>query len=146
MRVLIVGGTGPIGIHVVRQLAGAGYQVTVYHRGETERELPAGVRHVHDSRAGIPVLYFSPELLAGPQDVVIHMIAMGQADAQAMVQAFSGKVGRLVVASSGDVYGAYGRFTGLEPGPGEPGLLTEDSRCGPCSTCIARNHFLVRNG
>jgi nucleoside-diphosphate-sugar epimerase len=127
MHVLIIGGTGPIGIHVVRQLTDAGHPVTVYHRGETERELPAGVRHVHDARAGIPVMYFPPEVLADPPHVVIHMIAMGQADAQAAVQAFAGKAGRLVVASSGDVYRAYGRFTGLEPGPVEPGLLTEDS-------------------
>ncbi len=42
MHVLIIGGTGPIGIHVIGQLAGAGHQPTVYHRGETERDLPAG--------------------------------------------------------------------------------------------------------
>ncbi len=83
--------------------------------------------HVHDSRAGIPVLYFPPELQAEPPDVVIHMIAMGKIDVQAIVQAFAGKSSRLVVASSGDVYRAYGRFTGLEPGPVESGLLTEDS-------------------
>ena len=59
------------------------------------------------------------------------MIAMGQADADAVVQTFAGNAKHLVVASSGDVYRAYGRFTGLEPGPVETGLLTEDSplRC-----------------
>jgi len=31
------------------------------------------------------------------------------------------------VVSSGDVYRAYGRFTGVEPGPVEAGLLREDS-------------------
>jgi nucleoside-diphosphate-sugar epimerase len=33
----------------------------------------------------------------------------------------------LIVASSGDVYRAYGRLTGLEPGPVEPMPLTEES-------------------
>ena len=32
-----------------------------------------------------------------------------------------------MVLSSGEVYRAYGRFTGLEPGPVGQGLLTEDS-------------------
>jgi nucleoside-diphosphate-sugar epimerase len=127
MHVLVIGGTGPIGHHVVQQLVGASHEVTVYHRGHTECELPPAVRHVHDSRAAIPVLYFPQELLTDPPDVVIHMIAMGQADAEAAVQAFAGKGRRLVVASSGDVYRAYGRFTGMESGPVEAGLLTEDS-------------------
>jgi nucleoside-diphosphate-sugar epimerase len=127
MDFLVIGGTGPIGRHVVRQLAGAGHGVTVYHRGETECELPPAIRHVHDARAAIPVLHFPPELLTDPPDIVIHMIAMGQADAEAATRAFSGKTHRLVVPSSGDVYRAYGRFTGLEPGPAETGLVTEDS-------------------
>jgi nucleoside-diphosphate-sugar epimerase len=33
----------------------------------------------------------------------------------------------LLVLSSGDVYQAFGRFSGLEPGPVAAGLLTEDS-------------------
>ena len=127
MRVLVIGGTGLIGRHVIRQLADADHQVTVYHRGETECNLPSSVRHVHDPRAAIPVTHFPPELPAEPADVVIHMIAMGQADANAVVQAFAGKTKRVVVASSGDVYRAFGRFTGLELGPAEKGLLTEDS-------------------
>jgi nucleoside-diphosphate-sugar epimerase len=127
MYVLLIGGTGPIGRHVVQQLAGAGHEVTVYHRGQTECDLPSAVRHVHDLRAAIPVVFFPQDLLNHPPDVVIHMIAMTQADAEAAVHAFAGRARRLVVASSGDVYRAYGRFTGLEPGPVEASLLSEDS-------------------
>jgi len=127
MHILVIGGTGPIGRHVVQQLAGAGHEVTVYHRGQTECELTPAVRHMHDARAAIPVGYFPPELLTDPPDVVIHMIAMTQADAEAAVRAFAGKARRLVVASSGDVYRAYACFTGLEAGPVQAGLLTEDS-------------------
>lgn len=104
-----------------------GHRVTVYHRGESEAPLPAAVRHVHHAAAGIPVLEFPEELRNGPFDVVIHMIAMGERDSQAALEAFRGRVERIVWISSGDVYRAYGRFTELEPGPVEEGLLTEHS-------------------
>lgn len=123
MRVLIIGGTGFIGPYVARELCERGGEVTVYHRGEHEAALPASVKHIKSPQAGMPVMEFA----AGEFDVVIHMIAMGEADARAAVQAFTGRAGRLVVPSSGDVYRAYGRFTGLEAGWLEKGLLTEDS-------------------
>ena len=126
-RFLIIGGTKFIGPYVGRQLLDAGHGVTVYHRGQTEAELPVEVRHIRSPRAAMPVMSFPDELLAERFDVVIHMIAMGEADASAAVHAFRGRIGRMVVLSSGDVYRAYGRFTGIEPGPVEAGLLHEES-------------------
>jgi nucleoside-diphosphate-sugar epimerase len=126
-RVLVIGGTKFIGPYVVRQLVAAGYEVTVYHRGQTEAVLPDSVRHVRSPLANMPVLVFPTELLAPPPDVVLHMTPMGEADARAAVQAFRGRAERLVALSSGDVYLAYGRFSGLEPGPVENGPQTEDS-------------------
>ena len=125
MKVLVIGGTGFIGPYVVRELAERGDQVTVFHRGQHEAELPA--RHVCSAMAAMPVTSFPDELLREEFDAVIHMIAMGEADARAAVKAFAGRTGRLVVPSSGDVYRAYGRFTGLEPGAPETGLLSEDA-------------------
>ncbi len=58
---------------------------------------------------------------------MIHTFAMSEADAEAAVAAFRGRAARLVILSSGDVYRAYGRFIGLEPGPIEAGLLSESS-------------------
>ena len=128
MRVLFVGGTGSIGPHVARQLYERGDDVTLFHRGQHESdELPEGVRHVRSEHASIPVESFPPVLLRGDFDVVVHMIPMGEADAKAAVEAFGGRANRLVALSSGDVYRAYGRFIGLESGPCEKGLLTEDS-------------------
>jgi nucleoside-diphosphate-sugar epimerase len=107
MRILIIGGTGFIGAHIVRAIADQDHAVAIYHRGRTQVALP--------------------ELFAFAPDVVIHTVAMGSDDAQASVQAFSGRAGRLVMLSSGDVYRAYGRFTKIEPGPTEEGLLSEDA-------------------
>ncbi len=126
-RIVIIGGTKFIGPHVVRELAGLGHNVTVYHRGESESELPPSVRHVHAAEAGMPVRRFPAELLNASPDILIHMIAMGEEDSRAALDAFRGRVERMVWLSSGDVYRAYGRFTGLEPGPIDNSLLTEES-------------------
>ncbi len=105
MHVLVIGGTQFIGPYVVRQLARLGNTVTVYHRGQHEAALPESVRHVRSPLAAIPVVAFASGIFSDPIDVVIHMIAMGEADACA----------------------AYGRFTRLETGPADNRLLTEDS-------------------
>src|SRR5215472_1221040 len=127
MRILLIGGTKFIGPYVVRQLVDQAHEVSVYHRGQTEASLPKAVRHFRSEQAAMPVLNFPNELLAESPAVVIHMIPMGEADARAAVQFFRGRAKSLVAISSGDVYRAYGRFTGIEPGPKEPGLLHEES-------------------
>jgi len=127
MNIVIIGGTRFIGAHVVRRLIAAGHSVTVYHRGKHQSKLPENVRHVIRQDDSMLVRSFSPELLTPQPDAVIHMIAMGEADARAALEFFRGNTGRLVWISSGDVYLAYGRFTGVEPGPVETGLLTENS-------------------
>lgn len=127
MRVLIIGGTGFIGPYVARELHESGHDVTVFHRGEHESPLLGSVRHVRSALAKIPVVQFSDALFQSDFDVLIHMIAMGETDAEAAVKAFSGRVQRIVVVSSGDVYRAYGCFTRLEPGHIQRVPLTEDS-------------------
>src|SRR5215831_8283689 len=127
MKILVIGGTGFIGPYVVRQLHQTGHEVTVFHRGLHEGELAPGIRHIHSADANIPVVALPCDVLSQSFEVVIHMIAMGEPDARAAVRAFAGRSRRLVILSSGDVYLAYGRFTKIEPGNIEPGLLTEDS-------------------
>src|SRR2546423_1312455 len=127
MRVLMIGGTKFIGPHVVRLLMERGCEVAVFPRGKKKLQGPTGIRPIHQPRAPIPVCEFPSEVREFAPDVVVHMIAMGEADAEAAVREFSGRVDRIVWISSGDVYRAYGRFTGLEPGEPESGLLTEAS-------------------
>ena len=48
-RALVIGGTGPTGIHVVNGLVARGHDVSIMHRGLHERdETPAQVAHIHD--------------------------------------------------------------------------------------------------
>ncbi len=124
-RVLVIGGTVFIGPSVVRQLAQSGNEVAVFHRGQNEIGLPDGVRHIHGDRATIAksrgdIASFAPE-------VVVDMRAMTEADARAVADTVRGIAKRYVVISSMDVYRAYGRLHGSEPGPALTPPFDEDS-------------------
>ncbi|MGD0503877.1 MAG: NAD-dependent epimerase/dehydratase family protein [Steroidobacteraceae bacterium] len=127
MRCLIIGGTRVIGPHVVRRLHVRGWDIAVLHRGVHRAVLPGTVRRITDESAGIPVLRVPLAAQRFAPDVVLHMIAMGERDAEVAMDTFAGHAARIVVLSSGDVYRAYGRFAGTEPGPVEPTPLTENA-------------------
>jgi len=124
VRILFLGGTSFTGPHAVRELAGRGHEVTVFHRGEHEPELPAEVRHIHGDLARWND--HVEELHGLRPDVVVDMRAFVPDDAR-RVLAFARIAARAVVVSSADVYLAYGRLRGSEPGSFEPLPLTEDS-------------------
>lgn len=131
MRILVIGGTGFIGPHVVTRLSRSGHEVTVAHRGEHEANLPTEVRHLHDpslrttDRPDWSGFRGQFEHLA--PEVVLDMAPMIEADAVAAVRLFRGIARRIVAVSSVDVYRAYGRLHRTEPGPPDPAPLTEDS-------------------
>jgi nucleoside-diphosphate-sugar epimerase len=124
MRVLILGGTRFTGPFVVRGLIQAGHDVTVFHRGEQEHDLVVEARHVHGDFADFD--RFLPELLAIKADVVVDLRSFRREEGR-RVLAFKGVANRAVVASSADVYLAFGRLHGSEPGEPVPLPLTEDS-------------------
>ena len=124
MHVLILGGTGFIGPHVVRELDRLGHEVTVFHRGEREPPLPRTVRHVHGSFAELEA--HLDGLLALNPHVVVDMVPFTAEDVDRL-RLFDGHVRRAVVVSSQDVYLAFGRGWRSEPGPYLPTPLTEDS-------------------
>jgi len=47
MKALVIGGTGPTGPYLVEGLIKRGYDVTIFHRGTHEIDLPEGVGHIH---------------------------------------------------------------------------------------------------
>lgn len=127
LRCLVIGGTRALGPAVVRRLCDRGWNVTVLHRGIHRAPLPEGVATIADEAAGIPVLSVPRAAIALSADVVLHLVAMGERDTRVATEVFAGRAGRLVVLSSGDVYRAYGRFIGSEPGPPDPVPLSEDA-------------------
>lgn len=125
VRVAILGGTGFMGPDVVASLVRHGHEVTVLHRGQTEAALPDGVAHVHYARNDLAAA--SSAIRRFRPDVAVDMRPMTEKDATIFVAAFAGVARRAVVISSSDVYRAYGRLNGTEPGPAEPVPIDEDA-------------------
>jgi nucleoside-diphosphate-sugar epimerase len=124
MRVLVLGGTEFTGPFVVRGLADAGHEVAVFHRGEHEHPLTRDARHLHGDFADLAA--YVPELRAFEPEVVVDMCAFRREEGR-RVLAFRGTAARAVVASSADVYLAYGRLHRTEPGEPVPLPLHEES-------------------
>jgi nucleoside-diphosphate-sugar epimerase len=124
-RVLVIGGTVFVGPSVVRELARGGHEVAVFHRGDHEIDLPGSVRHIHGDRAQIAghreaFRSFDPR-------TVVDMRSMTEPDARGVLDAVRGIADRIVAVSSMDVYRAYGRLQGTEPGPPLEPPFDEDS-------------------
>jgi nucleoside-diphosphate-sugar epimerase len=130
MRILVIGGTHFIGLAAVRRLSEQGHDIAVYHRGQTEPDLPSSIQHIH-ADAAQTTAHFAPESIEAfrrfAPDVVLHMILFSEEDARAAMETFKGGTGRIVAISSQDVYRAFGRVNGLGSGPLDPLPLTEES-------------------
>jgi nucleoside-diphosphate-sugar epimerase len=124
LRVLIIGGTRFIGTAVARRLARS-HSVTLFHRLKSGARVPSGCREIFGDRVDLASFTEDFERL-GP-DVVLDMIPLREKDARSVMEVFRGIASRLVAVSSQDVYRAYGRLIGLEPGPPDAVPLTEDS-------------------
>jgi nucleoside-diphosphate-sugar epimerase len=111
----VFGGTRFIGRAIVEELAGAGHEVLVVHRGNLEpADMPA-VQHLHVERTDL--VAHRNELAAFRPDGAIDCRALTRADAETVLEAIPSDV-RLVVVSSVDVYRAFGALNqNLETDP-----------------------------
>jgi nucleoside-diphosphate-sugar epimerase len=66
-------------------------------------------------------------VLAENAGVVVDLLAMTAASTAPLLAALSGRIGRYVLASSGDVYRRYGALTRKEPDPDTSRRLAEDA-------------------
>jgi nucleoside-diphosphate-sugar epimerase len=110
---------------VVWRLAAAGHEVVVFHRGLTAPDLPQGVGRITGDRKDLGS--FAGELRRFAPEVVLDMIPMNEDEARNLVGVFEGVSRRVVAVSSQDVYRAYDRVTGRDPGPLDRIPLTEEA-------------------
>lgn len=125
MRILIIGGTRFIGARVAKRLLAGGHRVSLFHRGQTETELPASVEHIYGDRRDLP--RFESQFRSMSPDVVLDMICHNQREALCLIKTFQGVAARAVVVSSMDVYRAYGCLLGVEANGVEEVPVDEDS-------------------
>jgi nucleoside-diphosphate-sugar epimerase len=107
MKILVIGGTsGFIGTQTVRQLVSDGHEVAVFHRGQTNVDLPLSVHHIHGDRQRLAD--FTDEFKQFAPQVVFDNYLRFEEDAVALMQTFRGIAERVVAVSSQDVYRSYG--------------------------------------
>lgn len=125
MKILLIGATGFIGPHVVREFVRHGHDVTVFHRGHALAMLPDAVAELHGDRNELAK--YSDKFSRIAPEVVVDLILSSERQARLLMDTFRGLARRIVALSSGDVYRACGILHGFENGALQPVPLTEDS-------------------
>lgn len=125
MRILVIGGTRFMGPSVINNLSQAGHEVSVFHRGTTQAQLPAGTQEILGNRDLLS--QYAGRLRELAPEVVLDMVVWNERHARELMQTFEGVARRVVVVSSMDVYHAFGLVNGQEEGEVDSALLTEDS-------------------
>lgn len=122
MRILVIGGSGFIGPHIVAALQRDEHDVTVFHRHANAslnaHEILGDRRRLADHASTLRAL---------EPAVVIDAILSSGRQARELMDLFRGTASRVVALSSCDVYRACGVLHGSESGSLEPVPLTETS-------------------
>jgi nucleoside-diphosphate-sugar epimerase len=106
-------------------LSEQGHEVTVFHRGQTQTDLPQGVKEILGDRRSLSISAAEQQRLA--PEVVLDMVPFIEQDALEVMSIFRGVARRVVAISSQDVYRAFGRVNGKETGAVESMPITEGS-------------------
>jgi nucleoside-diphosphate-sugar epimerase len=105
MKIVFIGGTGPVGVAACRHMLMAGHDVTVAHSGEHEPPGELEVRHVHEAREFLLALN-GPISQLRP-DVLVDTRTKADNAAEVLKCARAGGTQRLIVVSSTDVYAQF---------------------------------------
>jgi nucleoside-diphosphate-sugar epimerase len=105
LKVVVLGGTRFIGRAAVEELAAAGDELLLVHRGQLEPDDMPKAEHLHCDRSELAA--HKARLAAFRPDAVVDCRALTRADAQGAVEAMP-DVPRWIVISSVDVYRAFG--------------------------------------
>jgi 2'-hydroxyisoflavone reductase len=102
MKILILGGTRFIGRHIVDALLMAGHEVSVFTRGKSPDELPAGVERLRGNRNdGVSGL---AALVGRAWDACVDVSGYTPGQVRASAELLASTVGRYVFVSTVSVY------------------------------------------
>jgi nucleoside-diphosphate-sugar epimerase len=131
VRILFLGGTGPVGLAASRHAISHGYEVTVAHTGEHEPPGDLAIEHIHADRDALlaadgPIARLRPDAIVDTRTTALTAKALLDCARRA-------GTGRLVVVSSTDVYEYFVVGSGHGAGgravlPAQTLPVTEDAR------------------
>ncbi len=102
MKVLVIGGTRFVGLHLVRLLAEQGHDITILNRGKTQADLPLGVKRLYADRRNPDEIR---QVLKSPDFEVVYDITGYQVrNLGTVVAALSGRINHYIFQSTGAVY------------------------------------------
>ena len=104
MKVLVMGGTRFHGLALVHELVRHGHDVTIFNRGQTEAQIPRGVRRLYGDRTdhdGMREVFANEEF-----DAIQDISGYTPEDVEIMVELFQGRTGHYIFASSTVIYAA----------------------------------------
>jgi 2'-hydroxyisoflavone reductase len=117
VRLLVLGGTGFLGRHVVHAALARGWRVTLFNRGRSGRGLFPGAEEIHGDRA-------DPRALAGRTwDLAIDTSGIHPSHVRASAGLLAPSVGHYTYLSSVSVYASLAEPGADEDSPVAPALL-----------------------
>lgn len=99
MKILIIGGTRFLGRHLVTAAVAGRHEVTVFHRGKTDADLPVEVEEIYGDRD-----VDLSKLEDGQWDVCIDTCGYHPTQVRKLAEILEGRVDRYVFVSSISVY------------------------------------------
>lgn len=123
-NILLIGGTGFIGRHLIELLNKNNHQLIVFSRNAPAFDLPPGVITIQGNRMHLKQYRKQFEMFK--PDVVVDLIPYTLQEAEGLLETFQGITPHIIALSSGDVYQAYDVFHG-KAGQVTSGELDENS-------------------
>lgn len=100
--ILILGGTRNLGHVTALELFNRGHAVAIMNRGQTRDELPMGIERLRADRSN--TLQVRDAVRGRSFDLILDATTYTGADSAQAIQIFSGRAGRYIFVSSGQVY------------------------------------------